>query len=113
MNQRNDWPTVNKIMVAAMAPFAVVVALDLVILATTRMFFPGTAGGGDALLMVFLPLLGYLLACVLLVPCLAYLTYQMLKRRVRPPAVQRRLMWAAAIVVAGPPLVINLLPLFR
>jgi hypothetical protein len=113
MNQRANWPIVNKIMVAAMAPFAVVVALDLVILTTTRMFFPGTAGGGDALLMVFLPLLGYLLACVLLVPCLAYLTYQMWKRRVPPPAVQQRLMCAAVIVVAGPPIVINLLPLFR
>ena len=113
MNQRADWPIVNKLMVAAMAPFAAVVALDLVILATTRMFFPGTAGGGDALLMVFLPLLGYLLACVLLVPCLAYVAYQKWKRRVHPSAVQRRLIWAAVVVVSGPPIVIKLLPFFR
>lgn len=73
------------------------------ILTTTLMFFPDTAGGGDALLIVFLPLLGYLLACAILVPCLAYLAYQRWKRRVHPPAVQRRLIWAVVIVVAGPP----------
>lgn len=114
MKQGADWPFVNKLMLAAMVPFALVVALDIIVLATTRMFFPGTAGGGDALLMVFLPLLGYLLACVLLVPCLGYLAYQRLKKRQVPPsALQRRLIWAAVIVLAGPPILINLQPLFR
>jgi hypothetical protein len=113
MNQHPAWPTVSKIMVAGIAPFAALIALDLLILATTRAFFPGTAGGGDALLMVFLPILGYLLACILLVPCLAYLAFQIFRRGRHVPAPQRRLMWAALIVVAGPPLVINLMPFLR
>lgn len=111
MKQHTTWPVVSKIMVAGIAPFAALVALDLLILATTRMFFPGTAGGGDALLMALLPILGYLLACILLVPCLAYLAFQRFRRGRHPPVHQRRLIWAALMVIAGPPLVINLVPL--
>ena len=104
---------VDKIMLAGITQFAGVIALDTIILVSTRHFFPGTAGGGDALLMVLLPVLSYLLACVMLVPCVFYLLYRRISGQIALTRVQMLLAGAAVLIIAAPPVVINLLPFFR
>jgi hypothetical protein len=103
----------DKIMLAGIAQFAGVIALDTIILVSTRQFFPGTAGGGDALLMVLLPILSYMLSCVVLVPCILYRLYQRLRGQIRLTPVQTLLAGVGVTIIAAPPVVINLLPFFR
>lgn len=113
MNQRTPWEAVNKIMLAGILPFAAVAVLDGIVLINTVFFNPSIVGGGDALMMVFLPILGYLLSCVLLIPCMAYLGYRIFKRKIGLTPVQKRLLWVSLGVVAAPPFVIILLHLLR
>ncbi len=96
-------------MVAGIAPYAAVVILDAIILVSLRGFNPGVAGGGDALLMAILPLLGYLFACLLLIPCLAYVMYRKFKRKEGLTRVQGRLAWSSLVALASPPLLLKLL----
>jgi hypothetical protein len=100
-------------MLAGIAQFAGVIALDTIVLVSTRHVFPGTAGGGDALLMVLLPMLSYLFACVLLVPCLLYRLFRRLRGQIRLTPMQTLLAGAGVTVITAPPVVINLLPYFR
>ena len=100
-------------MVAGIVPFAAVVVFEAAILITMRMYSPGIAGGGDALMMALLLILAYLLACMVLVPCSGYLLYRNFTRKVGPTRIQTCLLRASLVVVVAPPLVINLLPLRR
>lgn len=107
------WQFVDKVMIVAIALFAGVILLDALILVSSRLYFPGTAGGGDALLMIFLPLLSYVVACILLVPSLIYLLHRKLTCATPVTAMQTLLVWISIFIVITPPAVIYLLPFFR
>lgn len=113
MMGKAPWEPADRIMLACIAMMAGVIALVAVVLVSTRLYFPGTAGGGDALLMVLVPSLSYLFACALLVPCVLYRLYRKWKYKTRLTGRQTFLVWAALFIIATPPLVINLLPILR
>jgi hypothetical protein len=103
----------NNVMIAGIVPFAFILLLDLALVVWLRSQAAGTAGGGDGLLLAFLSIAGYVLACVVLVPCILYFLFLVFGRRHSPNLKTKMLLAASVAALAFPPLLINLLPLLR
>lgn len=97
-------------MAVGTTPLAIVSLWIAAILIQVRAHPPGYGGGGDAIMMAMVTVVSYSFAFVVLLPCIAYLVYRLIRMPATVSAKQRLHLKIAIGVLVLPPALIYSTP---